>query len=130
VPADGFYEWHQPLGRPKQPWFVGHAGKDILAFAGLWDRSKRSDGTVIESCAIVTLPANDFMARIDNEEKRMPAILRPEDVEAWLTGTAQSARAVLTQFPGEQLRAFKVSARVNSPKNDDAELIDALPDSD
>ena len=26
----------------------------------------------------------------------MPAILRPEDVEAWLTGTAQSARAVLT----------------------------------
>jgi putative SOS response-associated peptidase YedK len=124
VPADGFYEWHQPVGRPKQPWFVGLANKDILPFAGLWDRSKRGDGVVVESFTIITLPANDFLAKIDNEEKRMPAILRPEDVETWLTGTQQQARAVLTQLPGEQLRAFKVSARVNSPKNDDASLLD------
>jgi putative SOS response-associated peptidase YedK len=129
VPADGFYEWHQPVGRPKQPWFVGLANKGLLPFAGLWDRSKRSDGMVIESFTIITLPANDLLAKIDNEEKRMPAILRLEDVDTWLTGTVQAARAVLMQFPGEQLQAFKVSARVNSPKNDDAELIEALPDS-
>jgi putative SOS response-associated peptidase YedK len=128
VPADGFYEWHQPVGRPKQPWFVGLANKEIMPFAGLWDRSKRSDGVLIESFTIITLPANDFMAKIDNEEKRMPAILRPEQVETWLMGTPEQARALLTQFPDEQLRAFKVSARVNSPKNDDAALTEELPD--
>ncbi|MEO8062989.1 MAG: SOS response-associated peptidase [Pseudomonadota bacterium] len=126
VPADGFYEWHQPLGRPKQPWFIGLANKEVMPFAGLWDRSKRADGVVIESFAIITLPANEFMAKIDNEEKRMPAILRPEDVETWLTGTPEQARAVLSPFSGEQLRAFQVSTRVNSSKNDDPTLIDEL----
>ncbi|MEJ0087370.1 MAG: SOS response-associated peptidase [Pseudomonadota bacterium] len=126
VPADGFYEWHQPLGRPKQPWFIGLADKEILPFAGLWERSKRGDGLVIESVAIITLPANDLMAKIDNEEQRMPAILRREDAETWLTGTPNAARAVLTPFPGELLRAFKVSGRVNSPKNDDAALLEEL----
>jgi putative SOS response-associated peptidase YedK len=75
IPADGFYEWHQPLGRPKQPWFIGLADKELLPFAGLWEKSKRADGVVVESCTIITLPANDFMAKIDNEDKRMPAIL-------------------------------------------------------
>jgi putative SOS response-associated peptidase YedK len=126
VPADGFYEWHQPVGRPKQPWFVGLASQELMPFAALWDRSKRADGVVIESFAIITMPANEVLAKIDNEEKRMPAILRTEDVESWLTGTPEQARAVLKQFPGEQLRAFKVSARVNSPKNDDATLIEEL----
>jgi len=128
VPAGGFYEWHQPVGRPKEPWFVGHANKEVMPFAGLWDRSKRADGVWLESFTIITLPANDFLAKIDNEEKRMPAILRMEDVEIWLTGTPEQARAVLLQYPGELLRACKVSARVNSPKNDDAMLMDELAD--
>ena len=126
VPAEGFYEWHQPVGKPKQPWLVAMANKEIMAFAGLWERSKRSDGAVIESFTIITLPANELMAKIDNEEKRMPAILRMEDVGVWLTGTPEQARAVLQQFPGEQLRAHRVSARVNTPKNDDATLMEEV----
>ena len=126
VPAEGFYEWHQPVGRPKQPWFVGLANKEIMPFAALWDRSVRADGVAIESFTIITLPANELMAKIDNEDKRMPAILRMEDVETWLTGAAEEARAVLIQFPAEQLRAYKVSPRVNTPKNDDATLMEEL----
>jgi putative SOS response-associated peptidase YedK len=124
VPADGFYEWHQPVGRPKQPWFIGQADKEILAFAGLWDRSKRSDGVVIESFAIITLPANELMSKIDNEDKRMPAIVRTEHLDTWLAGSLEDARAVLLPYPGEKLRAFKVSARVNSLRNDDATLLE------
>ena len=126
VPAAGFYEWHQPVGRPRQPWFVGLANKEIMPFAGLWDRSKRADGVMIESVTIITLPANEFMAKIDNVERRMPAILQMEAIESWLAGTAEQARAALIQFPGGQLRAHLVSARVNSPKNDDATLIEEL----
>ena len=39
VPAEGFYEWQQLPGRPKQPWFIGLASKEVMAFAALWDRS-------------------------------------------------------------------------------------------
>ena len=126
VPAAGFYEWHQPMGQPKQPWFIGPVNGEIMPFAALWDRSKRSDGTVIESFSIITLPANELLAKIDNEEQRMPAILRNEDVGVWLTGTPAQARAVLLQLPGEQLRAHRVSVRVNSPKNDDASLLEEV----
>jgi putative SOS response-associated peptidase YedK len=97
-----------------------------MPFAGLWDRSVKADKTVVESFTIITLPANDLMAGLHGEQQRMPAILRIEDVHVWLTGTAEQARATLLQYPGEQLRAHKVSARVNSAKNDDEKLLDAI----
>jgi putative SOS response-associated peptidase YedK len=56
----------------------------------------------------------------------MPAILRREDVETWLTGTPEQAKALLLQYPGEQLHAHKVSTRVNSPKVDDEKLLEAI----
>ncbi len=126
VPADGFYEWHQPVGRPKQPWFVGLANKEAMAFAGLWDQSKKPDGTLVESVAIITLSANEFMAKIDNEEMRMPAILEMQDIDVWLNGSPQHARAALVKFPGDRLRAYRVGPRVNSPKNDDAALLEEV----
>ena len=126
VPADGFYEWQMMPDAPKQPWFIGLANKDVMGFAALWDRSVKADRTVVESVAIITLPANDFMLKIHNEGQRMPAILHREDVEVWLTGAPEQAKAALIQFPAEQLRAYKVSPRVNTPKNDDEKLLEAI----
>jgi len=126
VPAAGFYEWQMFTDAPKQPWFIGLADNEVMSFAGLWDRSVKADRTVVESFAIITLPANDFMAQFHSEQQRMPAILRIEDVETWLSGTHEQAKGALVQFPGEQLRAYKVSARVNSPKNDDEKLLEAI----
>jgi putative SOS response-associated peptidase YedK len=118
VPAQGFYDWQMIPDAPRQPWFIGLANNEVMPFAALWDRSVKADRTVVESFTIVTLPAND--------EKRMPAILRMEDVEAWFTGTPEQAKAALIQFPDEQLRKHKVGPRVNSPKNDDATLMEAI----
>ncbi|HEU5137694.1 MAG TPA: SOS response-associated peptidase [Steroidobacteraceae bacterium] len=126
APAQGFYEWQLIPNAPRQPWFIGLANDEVMPFAALWDRSVRADRTVVESFAIITLPANDLMAGIDNETQRMPAILRKEDIEAWLTGTPDQARAALLQIPAAQLRAHKVSTRVNSAKNDDEKLLEAI----
>ncbi len=126
VPAQGFYEWQMLPDAPKQPWFIGLTNDELMPLAGLWDRSVKADRTVVESFTIITLPANDFMARLESEKQRMPAILRTEDVEAWLSGTPEQARAALIQYPGEQLRTHKVSPRVNSAKNDDESLLEAI----
>jgi putative SOS response-associated peptidase YedK len=93
-----------------------------MPFAGLWDRSVKSDGSVIESFAIITVPANELLSGI-HSEKRMPAILHLDDVYIWLTGSAEEAKAALVQFPEERLRAHKVSTRVSSPKIDDESLM-------
>ena len=126
LPASGFYEWHVGEDGRKQPFYIHVADQEVFGFAGLWDRSVKADGTAVESCAIITLPANALMAEIHNSKKRMPAILRREDIEAWLSGAPEEARAALVPYPADLMVAYRVSPRVNSPKNDDPELIEAV----
>jgi putative SOS response-associated peptidase YedK len=125
VPAQGFYEWQMVPDAPRQPWFVGLANGGILPFAGLWERSVRPDHTVVDSFTIITVPANELLATL-HPEKRMPAILHAEDIETWLSGTPAQALATLIPYPAEKMRAHKVDARVNSPKNDDERLMEAV----
>jgi putative SOS response-associated peptidase YedK len=128
-PASGFYEWHLDANGRKAPYLITLADQDLFAFAGLWDWSVRPDGPVIESCTHITMPANELMADIHNagnHPKRMPAILRREDQEAWLKGTIAQARAVLAPYPAELMVAHPVSTRVNSVSNNGPELIEPI----
>jgi putative SOS response-associated peptidase YedK len=124
LPAAGFYQW-QVRGRARQPFLIKVADQEIFGFAGLWDRSTGPDG-VVESCTIVTLPANRLLAEIHNTGRRMPAILRQEHQEIWLSGTLDEAYAALLPYPEELMRAWPVSLRVNSLKNDDETLVQPL----
>ena len=75
------------------------------------------------------MPANALMADIHNagnNPHRMPAILRREDRDAWLNGTAEQARAALTQYPADLMVAYEVSTRVNSVKNNDPGLVEPV----
>jgi putative SOS response-associated peptidase YedK len=51
----------------------------------------------------------------------MPVILSEEHHDAWLSGEA--GKDIFELFPAERMKAWPVSARVNSPKNNDAEII-------
>ena len=95
-----------------------------FGFAGLWDTSTRADGVAVESCTIVTMPANKLMTEIHNVKHRMPAILAKEDRDTWLTGTSDEAFTVIKQYPDTHMVATPVSTRVNTPKNNDAKLIE------
>lgn len=113
----------------KNPFLIKLADQEIFGFAALWDRSFKPDGEAIESCALITLPGNELMRRIHNTGAhpfRMPALLSEDDREQWLTGSAVEAKAVLKQYPQECMVAYQVSTRVNSPKNDDAALIEPV----
>ena len=59
----------------------------------------------------------------------MPVILDPADFDVWLEGgpeAANAAEALLRPYPSGALTAYPVSSRVNSPKNDDVDLIEPL----
>lgn len=127
LPAAGFYEWQQ-RGTRKQPYFIRLAEREFFGFAGLWDRSRGADGGVLESCTLITVPANRLLAQIHNSGQRMPAILREEDHDAWLTGTLDDARAALIPYPEDLMLAWPVSPRVSSAQADDPDLIRPLPD--
>jgi putative SOS response-associated peptidase YedK len=127
--ASGFYEWHLDEYGRKAPYLITVADQELFAFAALWDRSIKDDGTAIESCAHITLPANALMTDIHNTGNyphRMPAIVSAADREAWLQGSAEEAQAVLKPYPADLMDAYEVSARVNSVKNNDPGLINPV----
>jgi putative SOS response-associated peptidase YedK len=125
--AMGFYEWHLDAAGRKAPYYIHLRNQPIIAFAGLWDRSFKSDGTAVESCVHITLPGNELMREIHNggsNPYRMPAILRREDYPVWLHGTPAEARAALMPFDAGLMVAYEVSAMVNSTKNDNPALLE------
>jgi len=78
VLADGFYEWAKD-GGSKQPVRITMADREPFAFAGLWDRWKRPDGTQLRTFTIVTTEPNKLLSCVHN---RMPVILEERDYEA------------------------------------------------
>ena len=125
LPASGFYEWHLNEAGVRQPFYIHLADQDIFGFAGLWDRSTGENGT-IESCTLITMPANPLLKQIHNAQQRMPAILRRSDHETWLRGERAEARAALIEYPADSMVAWPVSTRVNSPRHEGAVLIEPM----
>lgn len=125
--ATGFYEWHIDAACRKVPYYVYLKDQPVFAFAGLWDRSVKANGTAVESCVHITTPANALMLGIHNtgnNPPRMPAILHKEDCEAWLTGSVDQAWGVLKQYDSSLMAAYEVSVMVNTPKNNNAALLE------
>jgi putative SOS response-associated peptidase YedK len=121
----GFYEPHVNEDGSRDPYFVRLADREVFGVAGLWDRSRREDGSYVFSCTLITVPANRMLAEIHNAKQRMPAILAESEHEAWLRGALPEARATLKGYREELMTAWKVSHRVNSPKlPNDASLIE------
>ncbi len=120
VPADSFYEW-QRAGKRKQPFCFEVGDAELFAFAGLWDRWRAPDGSLVESCTILTTTPNQLLADIHD---RMPVILAPDDYDLWLDpGMRDAATAVdmLKPYDAALMRRHPISARVNSVANDDPE---------
>ena len=125
VAADGFYEWQKPKPgqKAKQPYWITLSDKQPFAFAGLWERWQASDRETIDSCTIVTCPANDYVAPI---HLRMPVILASDDHSQWLDGSPDQAAILMQPYAGGAMTARPVSTYVNSPRNDDENCIAAL----
>lgn len=125
VPADGFYEWGRTPGR-KQPYYIRFRDGRPFSIASLWERWEGPDGSVLDSCALITTAANDAVSPIHD---RMPVILGPKDYDLWLDPAVEAKEALLPllrAFPAEEMAAFPVGLRVNNPKIDIPACIELL----
>lgn len=112
LPASSFIEWTASAGR-RLPWLIRpEAG--AIAFAGLWDVWTRG-GTRLESCAILT---TDAAPGLDRLHPRMPVMLRPAAIDAWLdvrAGTPDLAGMCRARLPQDFLVA-PLSSTVNNAR--------------
>ena len=147
LPADGFYEWYTPDGhdsdtpdgrggrtskggRPKkQPFFLHRRDGGLLVMAGLYEiwrdptLERGDDATWLRTCTIITTEATDAAGHIHD---RMPMVVRPDAVDAWLDPTLTDPRRVLELLVTDaaELEAYAVSTEVNNVKNNGPALLE------
>lgn len=141
VPADAYYEWHDPGGgQRKQPYAIRAHDGQPMAFAGIWTTWRpaqpppdnhgsttdgdRDDGRVV-SMAVVTTAAQGPAAKVHD---RMPLIVPEALWTPWLACDDDNPYlfdAVSSATP-PLLEVFAVSTKVNVPTNDGPDLLDRL----
>lgn len=125
VLADSFYEWKTIAGQ-KVPYRILPGNNKIMAFAGLWD--VWYDGNyAVKSFSIITTPANKDVSKVHD---RMPVVLHSKkDREKWLQDQPLDDVLKILQTPSDGLlKMYRVSQKVNSPKNNSHELHQELPE--
>jgi len=127
VPLAGFYVWQRTQAGYRQPYYVRLVNRLVFGVAVLWDRSVTDDDDVVESCALVTVPANPLLAEIDNTTGQMPAILRREDYDTWLRSRVAEASGLLETYPQTRMVSHPVAPYVNHLEFDEPRLIQRAP---
>ncbi len=127
IPASGFYEW-QKVGAGKVPQHILMQDGEPFAFAGLWDiwnDPAAPDAEPLRTCTIITGEPNALVAPNHN---RMPVILPRNRYAAWLSPdtSPEERAAMLVPYSAELMESHAISKRVNSPRNDDAGLIERV----
>ena len=98
-------------------------GRSSFAFAGPWEQWQSIEGSLVESCALITTEANELVSQLHD---RMPVILPPSEYALWLDpGILDGERLIplLRSYPTNELEAFPVGTIVNNPKMDDSRCI-------
>lgn len=126
LPADGFYEWQRPDGGPKRPFNIHMTDGSPFAMAAVWDTWTAPDGSIVQSCAIVTTSANKVLEPIHH---RMPVILSEDAWAAWLGTPADQAESLLPLLrpaPDDWMVADPITDKVNKVAHDGPDLIRPL----
>ncbi len=119
--VDGFFEW-QRRDKAKQPFLVRRRDGKPFALAGIWEPATTAHSAANDACAVITADAIGTVAELHD---RMPVIVPSASYARWLdpngTGLAELLRPT-----AEDLVAYPVSPRVNSPANDDPRCIEPM----
>jgi putative SOS response-associated peptidase YedK len=78
---------------------------------------------VTRSFTIITTDANPLITELHD---RMPVIFEPQDWPTWLGEVEGDPTALLGPADDDVLKVWPVSKQVNSPRNNGAELLEAV----
>ncbi|MEY4365751.1 MAG: hypothetical protein RLZZ305_1095 [Actinomycetota bacterium] len=120
VPMTGFYEWDRSDPKVKRPFFVPRADGRTMWTAGLWTHSPALDGRA--SFCIITRDSRADLAAIHD---RSPVQLTIDDALSWLCDETPPLGLLALEDP-PALGPYEVSRRVNSVRNNSADLLEPV----
>jgi putative SOS response-associated peptidase YedK len=125
VPVDAFYEW-STVGKAKTPNAFLRSDGEPIVFAGLAERWKGPDDSVLHSATIITTEAGPDM---DGIHDRMPVVLERESWDHWLDPEVEDRdelEPLLRPAPAGTLVHHQVDRSVGNVRNDGPELLDEV----
>ncbi len=76
IPASGYYEWHDKVKHA-----IRVPDREIISFAGIYDRFTDKDNNLIWAVSILTKASNESVRQIHD---RMPVVLNEKDEKRWI----------------------------------------------
>ncbi|MGE5130366.1 MAG: SOS response-associated peptidase [Sphingomonadaceae bacterium] len=124
IPAEGWYEWKK-VGERKQPHYIFRRDRRLVCFAGLMAEWTNEGGVPLASCAILTRDASPSVADVHD---RMPVVLPDELLVRWARADVQRPEEVasMVRLAQSEFEHYAVSARLNSAKDDRADMIERV----
>ena len=106
VLVDGFYEW-QHEGKSKIKHLIKLKDEENFALGGIWSYWKNplKNNSYVRSFAILTVEANEMMAKIHNTKKRMPLIISKQNYSEWLNPEAKDLSYLIKPFDDKLMEA-------------------------
>jgi len=87
VPCSGWYEWRDEGGKRKQKYLFNSSDNEPMLMAGIW-----FENDDIAQLVTLTTVANESCSKI---HKRMPVIIKPEDIKFWFASSSQELRPLI-----------------------------------
>lgn len=124
IPANGFYEWKKD--KNKTPYRIFLKNDDLFAMAGIWETWQDAEDRPLHTFSIITTNPNSLMEKIHN---RMPVILAAENETDWLhENDERKLQKLLVPCNPAKMEAYAISKKVNSPANNNSEIIQQVAD--
>jgi putative SOS response-associated peptidase YedK len=132
VIADGYLEWKKGPGKTTHPYLFRPPDGGLLTFAGLFEtwhdsRPGANPDVPVRTCTVITTDASGDLAVVHN---RMPVILPPDVLDAWLdpeNDDTDELESFLRPLPRGSLTFYEVDRRVGSVDNNDPSFLEPAP---
>lgn len=124
MPITGFFEWQAITGqKTKKPYAIAMADDAPFCLAAIWEERQvpfELGRASHKTFAIVTCAANELVGQIHD---RMPVIIAEKDQARWLSPQETDPAELIRPYPAHLMKMWPISTRVNSPRNDDPEIL-------
>jgi putative SOS response-associated peptidase YedK len=116
VPASFFFEWTEPQ-HGQIPYAFALKDNGVFGIAGLWEETEGD-----RQFLLLTVEANEIVEPIHH---RMACIIPQSNYSAWIDPHSNlgTVREIIKPFPAGEMRAWRISSKVNRVENNAPEFI-------
>jgi putative SOS response-associated peptidase YedK len=111
-----------PVG--KRPYCIRMEDESPFFIGGMWEVWHAKEENRLYTFTVLTTFPNEVSRLVHD---RMPVIVQLKDYWRWLDPENEDVSDLLAPTPSDGWIAYPVNRWVNSPKNDDAKLVEPEP---